>query len=154
MDIVTEFFRAMPDAARALWEFIAGWRGVGVTLGSVVLTVLFTLLALRLRDRSGWLSSIFGLMAGTIAMWWLFGILPSAWFYFSTNEEDILAGRVIPNALPAMNNFYSLFRDLIVVAETGVAILAVVVAALWIQKRYPRALAEGEEARPQSGGYK
>jgi Zn-dependent protease with chaperone function len=154
VEFVGEFFRAIPEAFVALWGFISGWRGVAVTVGSILLGAAFTLAALRLRERSGWLSSIFGLLAGTIALWWLFGIIPSAWFYFSTSEEDILAGRVIPNALPGMNNFYSLFRDLIVVAETGVGIGLVVVASLWIQKRYPRSLAEGEEARPQSGGYK
>lgn len=154
MEFVGEFFRALPDVGRAVWDFIAGWRGVGIAAGSAILTAAFAFAALKLRDSSGWLSSIFGLMAATIAMWWLFGILPSAWVYFSDSEEAVLAGRVIPNALPAMNDFYVLFRDLVVLAETGVAIAAVVVAALWIQKRYPRALAEGEEARPQSGGYK
>jgi len=151
---VGEFFSAIPDVFRALWTFIGGFRGVGVAIGSAVLTAAFAFAALRLRDRSGWLSSTFGLMAGTIVMFWLFGIIPSAWIYFSDGQRDLLGGRVIPNALPGMGNFYTLFRDLVVVGETGIAIMAVIAACFWIQKRYPRALAEGEEARPQSGGYK
>jgi len=152
------WYRFMPDVVTdvwsALWEFIDGFRGVGVALGSIVLTALFAFAALRLRDRSGWLSSIFGLMAGTVVMFWLFGIIPSAWVYFSDGQRDLLGGRVIPEALPGMGNFYLLFRDLVVVGETGVAIGAMLVVIFWIQKRYPRSLAEGEEARPQSGGYK
>jgi hypothetical protein len=151
---VGEFFRALPAVFVALWEFIAGWRGVGVMIGSGVLTVAFAGAALRLRESSGWLSAIMGMMATTIVMWWLFGIIPSAWVYFADAERDLMGGTVIPEALPLMSNFYNLFRDTVVVAETGIALLAFVVAALWIQKRYPRSLADGEEARPQSGGYK
>jgi hypothetical protein len=153
LGFVGEFFGALPDVFRALATFV-GLRGLLVAAGSVVLTAVFVFAAMRLRESSGWLSSIFGMMAATVVMWWLFGILPSAWVYFADAQEDLLAGRVIPNALPGFGDFYEFFRDLVVVAETGVAILAFVVAAFWIQKRYPRALAEGEEARPQSGGYK
>lgn len=154
MDFIGEFFRAAPEALVALWDFADGFRGLAVTLGSAVLAALFVLVALQLRDRSGWLSSIFGMMGGTIVLWWLFGILPSAWVYFADGRQEVLAGRIIPESLPLMDNFYELFRDLVVATETGIAIGLVVVAALWIQKRYPRSLAEGEEARPQSGGYK
>ncbi len=153
LGFVGEFFRALPDVLRAAWVFI-GIRGLLVAVGSVVLTAAFALAAMGLRDRSGWLSSIFGMMAATVVMWWLFGIIPSAWVYFADAQEGIMGGRVIPNALPLFGDFYEFFRDLVVVGETGIAILAFVVAAFWIQKRYPRALAEGEEARPQSGGYK
>lgn len=142
------------EASVQVWRFIAGWRGVGVTVGSIVLTALFLLAARVLRERSGWLSAIFGVMALTIVMWWLFGILPSAWVYFADAQSDLLAGRVIPNALPFLGNFYSFFRDAVVLGETTVAMVAFVVAAFWVQKRLPRSLADGEEARPQSGGYK
>jgi hypothetical protein len=40
------------------------------------------------------------------------------------------------------------------VLETAVATVGLVLVALAVQRRYPRALAEGEEARPQSGGHK
>lgn len=154
MDFIREFFVALPEVFVALWNFADGFRGLAVTLGSVALAALFVFVALQLRDRSGWLSSIFGMMGVTVVLWWLFGILPSAWVYFADGEQELLAGRVIPEALPMMDNFYELFRDLVVAIETGIAIGLVIVAALWIQKRHPRSLGEGEEARPQSGGYK
>jgi hypothetical protein len=142
------------EASVHLWRFIAGWRGVGVTIGSIVLTVAFAMGARMVRERSGWLSAILGMMSLTIVMWWLFGILPSAWVYFSDAQKALLAGRVIPNALPGFGNFYQFFRDAVVLGETTVAMVGFVVAAFWLQKRYPRSLAEGEQARPQSGGYK
>jgi hypothetical protein len=154
LGFVGEFFSGLVDAVVALWEFSGGIKAVLVTGVSIALGVGLTLGALRLRDRSGWLSSILGMMAASIALWWLFGILPSAWVYFADGERVNLAGRVIPDALPFMANFYQVFRDLVVIGETTVAILAFALAASFIQKRYPRALAEGEEARPQSGGYK
>ncbi|MPZ86628.1 MAG: hypothetical protein GEU81_00880 [Nitriliruptorales bacterium] len=154
MDFIGEFFRAVPEALVALWDFADGFRGLAVMLGSAALAVVFGLIALQLRHRSGWLGSIFGMMSVTIVMWWLFGILPSAWVYFADGQQEVLGGRIIPESLPLMDNFYELFRDLVVATETGIAIGLVVVAAFWIQKRYPRSLAEGEEARPQSGGYR
>lgn len=154
MDAVGNFFTTIPDLIVALWRFGGGLRGVAVSAGSTILAVAFCFGALRLRDRSGWLSAIFGMMAATIALWWLFGILPSAWVYFADGQRELLGGTVIPNALPLANNFYQVFRDLVVIGETTVAIMAFCFGMVWIQKRYPRALAEGEEARPQSGGYK
>jgi len=156
VDAVGEFFRTLPEVAVALWEFADGWTGVLITGVSVVLTVLFLAGAHVLRDRSGWLSSILGMMAATIAMWWVFGIIPSAWVFFADAERDLLVDRVIPSEVlpPLFGNFYQVFRDTVVVAMMTVGLVGTVVLALWIQRRYPRGLAEGEEARAQSGGYK
>jgi len=52
------------------------------------------------------------------------------------------------------SNFYSVVRDGVVALEQVVALVAFGAAGLYVQKKYPRALAEGEESRPQSGGYK
>jgi hypothetical protein len=154
LSFIGEFFRALPDVFVALWGFIDGFRGVAVAIGSGILAAAFAFGALRLRDSSGWLSAIFGMMALAVVMWWLFGIIPSAWVYFADGQRDLLGGTVIPESLPLLDNFYNVFRDAIVMAETGIGVLAFIVAAFWIQKRYPRSLAEGEESRPQSGGYK
>lgn len=154
MSWLRDFFTALPDAGRALWEFGEGFQGVGIFLGSAALAVVFILAAVRLRPRQGWLSSIFAVMGGTVVAWWAFGIVPSAWVYFMDGERELLEGRVIPAALPGMDNFYEVFRDVVVAAETGVAIVAFGVLATYIQKRFPRALAEGEEAQPKTGGYK
>lgn len=152
---VGDFFVALGDALAALWTFGDGWYGLIITIAWAGAAIAFLLAARALRDGHGWLSAMFGTMAAAIAAFWAFGILPSAWIYFLDSRQDLLAGRVIPEALdPVAANFYQVFRDTIVVVETGVAMAAFVVVALLVQKHYPRALAEGEEARPQSGGYK
>ena len=159
MSWLGEFFSTLPDVFRALWQFGRGWAGLAVSIGSIVLTAAFCLAAIRLRDKQGWLSSILGMMAATIAAWWALGILPSAWIYFADGQRDLMENQVIPGAIVIGNsiniaNFYQVFRDIIVVIENSIAVVVFAMAALWIQKRYPRALAEGEEPRPQSGGYK
>lgn len=159
MEWVGEFFAALPDVARALWRFGAGWVGVAISVGSLALTAGFLLAARALRDTAGWLAAIFGGLAATIAGWWAFGILPSAWVYFADQERTLLENTIVPETLGVgrfvvATNFYQVFRDTIVVIESGIALVGFAVVALMIQKRYPRTLAEGEEARPQSGGYK
>ncbi len=154
MNVLGEFFSAIPDLFSAIWVFIDGFRGLAIVAGSVVITAACCAAAFALRERSGWLSAIFGMLAATVAMWWAFGILPSAWIYFSDQSQDAFGGRLIPNGLPLLDDFYTVFRDLVVVGETTVAVAGTVVLVFLIQKRYPSALAEGEQARPQSGGYK
>jgi high-affinity Fe2+/Pb2+ permease len=154
VDVVMNFFRAMPDVARAAWDFGDGFYGATITALSVALLVGFLLGAVRLRDTHGWLSATFGAMAVTIAMWWGFGILPSAWMYFVDGARDLLEGVVIPEALPGLDNFYAVFRDSVVMGMMFLGIGILVLIALQVQKRYPRSLVEGEERRPQSGGYK
>lgn len=154
MSWLGEFFRALPEALSALWSFGDGWAGLAVMLGYLALAAVCLFLALRLRPIRGWLSSIFGMMAVTIAFFWGFGILPSAWVYFADGTSELLEGRVIPAALPGADNFYAVFRDVVVMAETGLAVTLFAVIAFAIQKRYPRVLAEGEESSPKTGGYK
>ena len=150
-----DFFSALGDAVAALWEFGDGWYGLIVTIGWAAAAIVFLVLARQLRDGHGWIAAVFGTMTASITAFWAFGILPSAWIYFVDANQPVLEGRLIPGALdPVMSNFYQVFRDSIVMAETFVAMGAFVAVALLVQKHYPRALAEGEEARPQSGGYK
>lgn len=159
MDWIGEFVRTLPSVLKALWSFGRGWAGVGVTVGSGVLTALLLAAAHRLRERYGWISALCGSMAATIAAWWVFGILPSAWVYFADGRKDLMADQVIPSQIGIgswviASNFYQVARDSVVIVETAVAMVAFAVLALRAQKRYPRSLAEGEESRPQSGGYK
>ena len=159
MDWVGEFFSTLPDVARELWVFMRGWAGVLIIIGSGAMMIGFALVAMKLRDTYGWLAAIFGMMSATIAAWWAFGIIPSAWIYFADGQRDLMENTVIPGTLGTprfmiATNFYQVFRDLVVVMETQLAMVAFAIIALQIQKRFPRALAEGEEARPQSGGYK
>ena len=159
MEWVGEFFSTLPQVGSALWAFMRGWVGVAIIVGSGAMMIGFGLIAVLLRDKFGWLAAIFGMMSATVAAWWAFGIIPSAWIYFADGQKDLMIDRVIPGTLGTprfmiATNFYQVFRDLVVVMETQIAMVAFAVIALQIQKRFPKALAEGEEARPQSGGYK
>lgn len=155
MNWLREFFGTLPEAFRALWEFGDGWYSVGITVVSLALFAGFLLLAKVLR-RPGheWLAAVSGVLAGAVAFWWLFGILPSAWVYFADGQRELLEGTVLPGAIPGADNFYQIVRDVVVIAEQGVAVAAFAAAAVVIQKRYPRTLAEGEEKSPATGGYK
>lgn len=159
MSWLGDFFGAIPDVIVALWEFGDGLLGLGIMVGSIVLVAGTLFLAKVLRDSHGWLSALFGVMAATVVAFWLFGILPSAWVYFLDGSRELLRDTVVPSQIAfgdtvVMSNFYQVFRDSIVMLETVVAMGAMAAVALWIQKRYPRGLAEGEEKGPSSGGYK
>jgi hypothetical protein len=154
VDFLSRFVDTLPQAFSALWEFIDGFYGVMVAIVSAAIVAGFALLALRLRDGHEWLSAIFGVLGGFVAFWWLFGMLPSAWLYFADSNRDLLEGTLMPGPLPYMDNAYEVFRDVVVVAETGLAIMVFIALASWIQKHYPRGLAEDEEKTPATGGYK
>lgn len=154
MDWLGDFFRALPEVGRALWSFGDGFEGIAIMLGYAALALICVFLAFKLRPTRGWLSSIFGVMAITIGMFWGFGILPSAWVYFADGQRELLEGTVIPSALPGAENFYQVFRDSVVMGLTILGVVAFCLAALAIQRRFPRALVEGEEAGPKTGGYK
>ncbi len=159
MSWIGEFFRAIPDVFVALWEFGDGWRGVGVTLGSIVLAGLFVGGAYRLRDEVGWVSAMLGSFAAFILGFWAFGILPSAWIYFFDGDRPLLEGTIIPSEiiigdLEVATNFFIVFRDSVVMGETFIAMGALAYLAVFIQKRFPRGLAPGEEKQAATGGYK
>ena len=159
MDWLTEFFRTIPDAVAALWQFGRGWVGVAITAGSFGVAAVCLALAHRLRDTYGWVSALLGATASFIAIWWALGILPSAWVYYVDGSRSILRDQIIPSQIAfgdfvVAGNFYQVVRDSVVGLEQIVAVVGFAAAALYVQKRYPRSLAEGEEARPQSGGYK
>jgi nucleoside permease NupC len=153
------FWETIPKVFRALWVFMRGWAGVGIIVGSGAMMIGFALAAVKLRDTFGWLAAIFGMMSATVAAWWAFGIIPSAWIYFADGQRDLMEGTVIAKTLGTgqyvvATNFYEVFRDMVVMGETTIAMVVFAIAALRIQAKFPRALAEGEEPRPQSGGYK
>jgi hypothetical protein len=154
VDVISEFFRTLPAAAEALWNFAEGFYGLTVTIGSVALFALFGFLAMTWREGHGWLSAVFGMMAGFIAFWWAFGIIPSAFIYFMDGSRDVLGGTLVPESLPGMDNAYQVVRDITVVNLTVIAVVVFCLAAAALQRRYPRTLAEGEERGPTSGGYK
>lgn len=154
MEFVSQFFGTLPAAGRALWELIEGVYGLAIIAGSAILFVAFAFVARTWRDTHGWLSATFGMMAGFIAFWWAFGIIPSAFIYFADGSRDLLEGTVFPGPLPMMENAYQVTRDIIVTTETALAVIVFSLAAARIQREFPRTLAEGEEKSPATGGYK
>jgi chromate transport protein ChrA len=154
VEVISQFFRTLPEAVAALWTFADGFYGLAVTVVSVVLTAALLFFAKAWRDTHSWLSATFGMMAGFVAFWWAFGILPSALIYYLDGNRGLLEGTVLPGALPLMDNAYQVTRDTLVVIETALAIVAFSMLAAAIQRRYPRTLAEGEERGPTTGGYK
>ena len=101
MNWIGEFFGALPDAFVALWQFGGGWAGVLLSGASIALTAGFCFLAYRLRETQGWLAALFGSMAVLLGLWWLIGIVPSAWVYFIDTQKDLLAEFEDPRGDPA-----------------------------------------------------
>jgi hypothetical protein len=159
MDWLRELFTTLPGVLRVLWEFGGGFVGLVLMGVSLMLIALFCLLALRLRDRQGWLAALFGVMAALLSSWWLLGIIPSAWVYFADSQSELLADQIIPSQiiigpLEVASNFYNVFRDTIVLVEGAIVVVGYFALALILQKRFPGGLAEGEERGPTTGGYK
>jgi hypothetical protein len=159
MDWLRGFFTTLPAALIALWEFGGGFIGLVLMGASIMLIALFCLLALRLRERQGWLAALFGVMAALLSSWWLLGIIPSAWVYFADSQSELLADQIIPSQIviqgaEVASNFYNVFRDTIVLVQGAIVVVGYFALALIIQKRFPGGLAEGEERGPTTGGYK
>ncbi len=154
VEFAEQFVGAIPEAASALWELGDGWRTVGVLIGATVLMAVFGFLALRWRDAHGWLSAILGVKAGFIAFWLVFGMVPSGWMFFADGERDLLEGTLLPGPVGPFEDLYEVVRDLVTVGLLGVGLLAFGVAAVWIQRRFPRSLTPEEDQGAPTGGYR
>lgn len=175
-----DFFRTIPDALEALWLFGDpsgrgdGWWGLLILLIWGVLLIALPLgIARRVHGEHEWVSATLGVVGGLSILWWVFGILPSAWIYYVDSSRELLEGAMIPGSvgitgpisifgmtvvpegyrLDIASNFYQVVRDLVVVIEHLVAFVLVFWAALRIQKRLPKTLMPGE-VKPEAGGYK
>jgi hypothetical protein len=151
---VNEFFTTLPEAGAALWDFMEGFYGIAILVGSIVLAALALFLAKTWRDTHSWLAAVAGITGASIAFWWAFGIIPSAFVYFMDGQRDLLEGTLVPGGLPGMDNFYEVARDATVVGMQTVLAVVFAVAMLRLQRRYPRSLADGEEKSPATGGYR
>jgi hypothetical protein len=165
-----EFFAALPDALRALYQF-GDPQGIGRGwVGAVVMLLwagpLFALplwLAKITYGKHEWVSATMGAMAVGTFLWWVHGVLPHAWIQFTESNANILAGTIIPASagidisedyrLDIASNLYSVITEGIV----GLLMVVGIVLTLWvflrIQKRLPKTLATGE-SKPEAGGYK
>lgn len=172
-----EFFSTLPEALRALWQFGDpdsagnGWWGIVILLiWGVLLTAVPLYIAKVTYGKREWISATMGVVAGLSIMWWVYGILPSAWIYYLDANQEILSGPIIPDSmvipmgwapwapsddytLDVATNLYEVIRDIVVVLEHLVAFVLTFWLALRIQKQYPKTLAAGE-SRPEAGGYK
>ncbi|MBW3620262.1 MAG: hypothetical protein KY461_08460 [Actinobacteria bacterium] len=173
LDWFGEFFGALPDAARGLYQFGdpsglgRGWWGLVILLiWGVLLIALPLVIAKRTYGTHEWVSATMGVVAGLSIFWWVYGILPSAWIYYLDSNKEVLAGPIIPATagltfgsgegayrLDIASNLYDVIRDTVVVVEHLVAFVITFWAALKIQQKYPRTLAAGE-VKPEAGGYK
>lgn len=149
-----EFLGAIPEVARAFWSFMDGFYGLAIMAASLVLGAGLLFLAVTWRGTHEWLSAITGMMAAAVGFWWSFGILPSAFVYFMDGRRDMIEGTLVPSAVPGMENFYQVLRDVIVVGQQTLFAVLFAVVMLMIQKRYPRTLVSGEEKSPATGGYR
>ncbi|MFT5223190.1 MAG: hypothetical protein ACI867_001504 [Glaciecola sp.] len=165
-----DFFAALPDAMRGLYEFGDpsgvgnGWWGfVILFIWGVPLTAIPLYLAKKWYGKHEWASATMGVIAALSIMWWAFGILPSAWIYFMDSNKEVLAGAIIPESagltfgeyrIDIASNLFTVIRDIVVVVEHLVAFVLTFWLALRIQKQLPSKTLASGEIKPESGGYK
>jgi hypothetical protein len=167
MSWFAEFFGALFEALRALYEFGdpqgagQGWWGFVILLMWVVGLIVVPLAIARRTHAQGrsWVTVTMTCIAGFAGLWWIFGIIPSAWIFYVDAHQDILQDAIIPTAftpfgLPIAEDLYNVIRDTVVVVWHLVFLGAVIWAAFRIQARYPRDLAPGEERPVSTGGYR
>lgn len=169
-EFFSEFFAALPDAARALYQFgDPGGLGRGWIGGLIMLLWFGPLLALPLYvakmtyGKREWISATMGVVAGSSAIWWVFGVIPHVWIQFVEANENILAGTIIPESagftigedyrIDVATNLYGVIADSVVGLLTVAGVILTCWAFLRIQKAYPKTLAAGE-TKPEAGGYK
>ena len=165
-----EFFRAIPDVGRAVYQFGdpqavgRGWVGLVImVLWLGPLGVLPLYIAKITHGKREWVSSTMGIMGASSLLWWLHGVIPHAWIQFTQSFENLLSGTVIPASagidvtedyrLDIASNLYNVIAESVVGGLMVVGIVITLWAFLRVQKAYPKTLAAGE-TKPESGGYK
>jgi hypothetical protein len=173
-----DFFGALPDALKGLWQFGdpggigRGWWGILIIIiWGVVLIGAPLFVAKQTHGKHEWVSASMGALAALSVLWWVHGILPSAWIYYVDSNREVLEGAIIPASaglqtengflwwpagyrLDIASNLYVVIRDLVTVNMMMGGIVLTFWAALRIQRKLPgRTLATGE-IKPESGGYK
>jgi hypothetical protein len=165
-----EMFAALPDVARAVYEFGdplgegRGWVGGLITLlwlGPLGILPLY--LAKLTYGKREWVSATMGIMGASSLLWWLHGVLPHVWIQFTESNINLLEGTVIPASagidvtdeyrLDIASNLYAVITEGIVGGLMIGGIVVTLWAALRMQRSLPKTLAAGE-SKPESGGYK
>jgi hypothetical protein len=165
-----EFFATLPEALNALWLFGdpegrgRGWFGIFVLLlWAIPLTALPLFIAKITYGKREWLSATMGVMGAGSILWWVFGIIPSAWMFFTSSEVDTLEHAIIPSSatitlqdgyvIDIASDLYNVIVDSVsgLMMVGGIALCCW--AALRIQKSLPKQLAP-DETKPEAGGYR
>lgn len=165
-----EFFSAMPEAGRALYEFGdpggagRGWIGGAITLlwlGPLGIVPLYV--AKLTYGKREWVSATMGIMGASSLLWWVHGVLPHGWIQFTESNRDLLSGTVIPASaginlgederIDIASNLYSVITEGVVGLLMVGGIIVTIWAGLRMQRSFPKTLASGE-TKPEAGGYK
>lgn len=165
-----EFLAALPDALRALYQFGdpqdlgRGWVGLAIfALWAGPLFAVPLYLAKLTYGKHEWVSATMGVIAASSALWWVHGVIPHGWIQFTSSNENILQGPIIPASagielasgyrIDIASNLYGVITEGIV----GALMVAGIVVTLWaflrVQRALPKTLASGE-TKPEAGGYK
>ena len=165
-----EFFATLPDALHALWLFGdpegrgRGWFGIFVLLlWAIPLTAVPLYIAKITYGKREWLSATMGVMGASSILWWVFGVIPSAWMFYTSSEVDILEHAIIPSSatievregyvLEIATDLYNVIVDSVSAALMIGGIVLACWAALRIQKMLPKQL-DPDEIKPEAGGYR
>lgn len=165
-----EFFATLPEALEALWLFGdpegrgRGWFGLFVlALWAVPLAAVPLYIARITYGEREWVSATMGVLGSSSLLWWIFGVVPSAWQNFTSSEVDLLEESVIPTSLTVSvgdgyvleiaTDLYNVISDSVVALLMVGGLVVVVWGALRLQRRLPKQLA-AEESRPEAGGYR
>lgn len=165
-----EFFSALPDAGRALYQFgdpqALGRGWVGLAIMVLWFGPLFALplwIAKITYGKREWVSATMGVMAASSLLWWLHGVFPHAWIQFTESNANILAGTIIPQSvgidisedyrLDIASNLYAVITEGVVGGLMVAGIVVMIWGFLRVQRNLPKTLAAGE-TKPEAGGYK
>lgn len=169
-DWFSEFFATLPETMRALYQFGdpqsigRGWVGAVVMLlwfGPLLALPLW--IAKRTYGTHEWVSATMGVMGATSILWWVFGVIPSAWMFFTSSEVDILEHAIIPSSatlevregyvIEIATDLYNVVADSVTAGMMVGGIVLGCWAALRIQKSLPKQL-DPDETKPEAGGYR
>lgn len=165
-----EFFSALPDVGRALYEFGdpasegRGWISLlimALWLGPLGALPLY--LAKVFHGKREWLSATLGIMGAGSLLWWLHGVIPHAWIQFTESNEALLEGTIIPASagidvsedyrIDIASNLYGVITE----GTVGLLMVGGIVVTLWvflrIQRKYPKTM-PADESKPEAGGYR
>lgn len=165
-----EFFATLPEALQTLWLFGdpenrgRGWFGIFVLLlWAIPLTAMPLYVAKITHGKREWVSATMGIMGAGAILWWIFGIIPSAWMLFTSGAVDTLRDAIIPSSLTITvgdgyvieiaSDLYNVIVDSVSAMMMVAGIVLGCWAALRIQKGLPKQLA-ADEVKPEAGGYR